>query len=242
MAPDPSRILGRLGIQLPLIGFYDAPDAQGFDPVVAPEPKKHACVFSFFEDWLRGRTLLITRENFGCGGAGSALCSQTTRPREDFITFLVDTEGLKCSREVMGRWIDQRRTYRQEHPNLLIGPLRPGMERFLKTVTFYVNPDQMSALIIGAHYCHGPGDPAPVLAPFGSGCMELVTPFEDLFLPQAIIGATDIAMRQYLPPEILAFTVTVPMFEQLCGLDEKSFLHKPFLRKLQKTRAREGGH
>lgn len=238
MKPDPARLLDRLGIALPLIGLYDAPDTRGFEPVVAPEPKRHVCVFAFFRDWLEGRTLLITRENFGCGGAGAALCSIVTREREDFITFLADTEGLKCSREIMGRWIDQRRTYRPEHPNLLIGPLRPGMERFLKTVTFYVNPDQLSALIIGAHYCHGPGEPDPVLAPFGSGCMELVTPFEDLSAPRAVIGATDIAMRQHLPPDVLAFTVTVPMFGQLCGLDERSFLSKPFLKSLQKSRAR----
>lgn len=35
MAPDPSRILGRLNPALP-IRFYDAPDAQGFAIPVAP--------------------------------------------------------------------------------------------------------------------------------------------------------------------------------------------------------------
>jgi hypothetical protein len=70
--------------------------------------------------------------------------------------------------------------------------------------------------------------------------MEMITPFEDLNLPQAIIGATDIAMRQWLPPDILGFSVTVPMFEQLCSLDEKSFLNKPFLKNLQKSRNKHG--
>lgn len=238
MTFDPSRLIERLGISVPLIGFYDAPDTDGFEPVAAPEPKRHVCVFAFFKDWLEGRTLLITRDNFGCGGAGSALCGVETRSREDFITFLADTEGLKCSHEAMERWIDRRRTYRQEHQNILIGPLRAGKERFLRSVTFYVNPDQLSALVIGAHYCHDLQGPAPVLAPFGSGCMELVTPFEDLLTAQAVIGATDIAMRQYLPPDILAFTVTVPMFEQLCRLDERSFLYKPFLRNLRKARGK----
>jgi hypothetical protein len=37
---------------------------------------------------------------------------------------------------------------------------------------------------------------------------------------------------------ILAFTVTKPMFEQLCALDERSFLFKPFLKNLRKARAR----
>ncbi|MBW1984605.1 MAG: hypothetical protein JRI53_07790, partial [Deltaproteobacteria bacterium] len=51
-----------------------------------------------------------------------------------------------------------------------------------------------------------------------------------------IIGSTDIAMRQYLPPEIMAFTVTKPLFEKLCRLDEKSFLYKPFWQSLKKRR------
>lgn len=238
MKPDPARLLDRLGIRIPLIGFYDAPDVSGFQPVVTPAKGKQVCVFSFFAGWLKGETLRITRDNYGCGGAGTALCSLTTRSREDYIKFLVDTEGLKASHDIMGRWIDGRKTYRQSHENLLIGPLREGREEFLRSVTFFVNPDQLSALIIGAHYRNAPGDPVPVLAPFGSGCMELVTPFEDLSKPQAVIGATDIAMRQFLPPEVLAFTVTVPMYEQLCSLDESSFLYKPFLKNLQKVRSR----
>jgi hypothetical protein len=65
--------------------------------------------------------------------------------------------------------------------------------------------------------------------------MELA-PFRDLSLPQAAIGATDIAMRQHLPPEILAVTVTRSMFQRLCSLDEHSFLYKPFLKNLKSSR------
>ncbi|HVN70904.1 MAG TPA: DUF169 domain-containing protein [Desulfomonilia bacterium] len=233
---DFSRLMGRLGIKTPIIGFHDAPSIDGFEPVVAPEPKKHVCVFAFYKDWLKGKTLRITKDNFGCGGAGTALCSVATRSREDYITFLADTEGLKADHEIMGKWIDERRTYKQKYPNILIGPLREGKENYLRSVTFFVNPDQLSALIIGAHYRSVPSDPPAVLAPFGSGCMEMITTFEDLSKPQAVIGATDIAMRQWLPPDILAFSVTVPMFEQLCSLEERSFLYKPFLKNLQKSR------
>jgi hypothetical protein len=74
-----------------------------------------------------------------------------------------------------------------------------------------------------------------MIAPFGSGCMQLL-PFEDLNIPQASIGTTDIAMRQYIPPDILGITVTKSMFKQLCELDERSFLYKPFLENLKKVR------
>jgi len=66
--------------------------------------------------------------------------------------------------------------------------------------------------------------------------MELVPLFEDLNIPQAVIGSTDIAMRHFLLPDILAFTVTKPMFIQLCDLDEKSFLYKQFWKNLRKAR------
>ncbi|MEN6473635.1 MAG: DUF169 domain-containing protein [Syntrophaceae bacterium] len=236
MQPDPARLLDSLGIRIPLIGCYDAPDAQPFAPLVAPLPGKMTCVFAFYEHWLKGETLHITRENFGCAGAGRALCGVTTRSRADLVKFLVDAEGLRASHDLMEAWLDHGTTYRPEYPHLLIGPLKPDQDAFLKTVTFLVNPDQLSALVIGANYHHGPTDPAPVIAPFGAGCMQLLTVFANLATAQAAIGATDIAMRQHLPHDIMAFTVTKPMFAELCGLDEKSFLFKPFWKRLIKAR------
>jgi hypothetical protein len=236
MLPDSSKLTAQMDLTLPLLGFYDAPDTGGFEPLVTPEPGKQQCVFHFFKNFRRGESLVITRDNFGCGGAGNHLCNVQTRSRQDFIHFLADTEGLKRTHDLMGQWIDRGKPYLQQHPFLVMGPLRQEKQEYLKTVTFFVNPDQLSILIIGANYDASPDDPRPVIAPFGSGCMELLPLFDDLDAPQAVIGATDIAMRQYLPRDLLAFTVTRPMFERLCALDEKSFLFKPFLKNLRKAR------
>jgi len=236
MQPDSTNLLERIGLTIPLVGFYDAPDTEPFEPLVEPKSGRGACMFAFYKQWLRGKTLHLTRDNFGCGGAGHWLCDVVTRSREDFVKFLVDDEGLKSSHDLMDQWLDHGEGYKQEHDHLLVGPLQGGQYEHLKSVTFYVNPDQLGVLMLGAQYNSAPSDPLPVIAPFGSGCMQLVSPFEDLSVPQAIVGATDIAMRQYLPPEVLAFTVTRPMFEQLCGLDERSFLYKPFWRNLRKAR------
>ncbi len=236
MQPDSAHLLTRIDLSIPLVGFYDAPETEPFEPVVRPEPRQHICVFAFYENWLRGETLHVTKDNYGCGGCGHWIFGIETRSREDFLKFLVDGEGLKSSRDLMGKWIDHRKPYSAEHRNILMGPLRDSQYEYLKSVTFFVNPDQLSALMIGAQYDRAPDDPTPVLAPFGSGCMELVPLFDDFDIPQAIIGTTDIAMRQYLPQDILAFTVTRPMFEQLCKLDGKSFLYKPFWKNLRKAR------
>jgi hypothetical protein len=231
--PDPNRLFQRLDFETPLIGFYDAPDPALFEPLVAPQGRD--CVYSFFNYWLDGKTLHITRDRYGCGGAGHWMWGIQLRSRREFIEFLVDDEGLKASHELMEKWIDASKPYKAEHPHLFLGPLKEDAWPYVKTLTFLVNPDQLSALMIGAQYQSAPGDPPPVIAPFGSGCSQF-QPFKDLDIAQASIGATDIAMRQHIPPDMLTLTVTRRMFQQLCGLDEQSFLYKPFLQRLRQAR------
>ncbi len=239
MPPDPVNLLEIAGVTTPLIGFYDAPDPASFAPLVEPKPGRHACVFAFYKEWLKGKTLHITADNSGCGGCGYWLFGKASRSREEFIKFLVDEEGLKASHDLMNRWLDYNQPYRPAHAHILLGPLKEDRCDYLKTITFYVNPDQLSLLILGANYHHTPGEEPAVIAPFGSGCMELLTLFANLEQPQAVIGATDIAMRRFLPPGILSFTVNRPMFERLCSLSEKSFLYKPFWKNLLKSRSKE---
>jgi hypothetical protein len=236
MQPNPTELIERIDLSTPLIGLYDAPDANPFEPLVEPKPGRRACVFAFYRTWLAGKTLHLTEDNFGCGGAAHWLFCKETRSREDFVEFLVDDEGLKASHDLMHRWLNRHPGYAPEHDHVLIGPLRDDQYRYLKTVTFYVDPDQLSLLTLGAQYHAAPEGPPPVIAPFGSGCMQAVSLFDDLSAPQAIIGATDIAMRQYLPPDLLAFTVTKSLFEQLCDLDGNSFLYKPFWQRLKRAR------
>lgn len=235
--PNPEKFCERIDLIIPLIGFYDAPDPEPFEPLVRPSPGD--CVFAFCENWAEGKTLHITEEHYGCGGAGRWMCGVKTRSRKEFISFLVDGEGLKASHDLMEKWIDASKPYRSEHPHIFIGPLKEDRWPYAKSITFFANPDQLGALAYGAQYHSAPGDPPPVIAPFGSGCMQLL-PFEDLAIPQASIGSTDIAMRQHIPADILAVTVTKSLFRQLCELDERSFLYKPFLQNLRKARGLPG--
>jgi hypothetical protein len=234
--PDPSNLIEKLELDIPLIGFYDSPVTQPFDPIVEPRKTGRNCIFSFYEQWLKGITLHLTNQNYGCGGAGHWICGIEGRSRENYLDFLVNTEGLKSSFELMDKWLDHTKPYKQEYQNILIGPLNPDRYSYLKSITFFVNPDQLSALMIGAEYNSSPEDPPAVVAPFGSGCMQMVALIEDLSKPSSIIGMTDIAARKYIPENLLAFTVTKPMFENLCKLDKRSFLFKSFWKELKKIR------
>ena len=99
-----------------------------------------------------------------------------------------------------------RRRTSPSTPTSWSGRSSPSSREYLKTITFWVNADQLCVLQHGAYHHHAWGEPDPVTVPFGSGCSELVVPFRDLDRPQAVIGGTDIAMRDGLPPGVLAFT------------------------------------
>ncbi len=236
--PDSSRLLRALDLCTPVIGLYDAPDPSTFAPLVAPPkgPGRGPCLFNYYKRWEKGETLHLTAEAFGCGGCGRSLFGVQVRERDDFIDFLWKDEGLRASRELMAEWVDKGPTYHPRHANILVGPLKPELAEYLRTITFWVNTDQLSVLQHGAYHHHAFGEPDPVTVPFGSGCSELVVQFRDLDKPQAVIGGTDVAMRDALPREVLAFTVTVPLFAQLCALGDESFLGKGFLRRLRKAR------
>ena len=105
-------------------------------------------------------------------------------------------------------------------------------------MTFYVNPDRLSLLLHGAEYNNASIADHPVIAAFGSGCGQMAAILGDLEndVPKAALGATDLAMREHLPPDILAFTVNKAMYQQLCDLEESSFLYKPFWERLRKAR------
>jgi hypothetical protein len=239
MQPNPAELLNALEISNPLIGFYDTPEKGSFEPFIAA----NQCIFSCYEGWMLGESTCLSKDNvaaIGCPGAGYWNCNLATTPSEHVAHFLAVEEGLKASQDLMCQWLANRPPYKKENTYVVIGPLRMAQYKYLKTITFFVNPDQLSLLITGAEYFNAATSYHPVTVVYGTGCQQLAAVFDDLNTPKATIGGTDIAMRPYLPGDTLAFTVTKPMFEQLCRLGEKSFLHKSFWNKVKQARVQPG--
>ena len=236
MLPNPRYLLSKLDLSAPLIGLYDAPDPEPFNPLVYFPQNRRACLFEFYNDWINGKTLVTSAKEYGCGGCGTWWFNRQTRTREEYLDFLANKEGLKASEELMATWFDAAERYQPKHGYLMVGPLKDAEYDYLKTITFYVNPDQLSVLLTGAQYFQPYSGEPVVSVDFGSGCMEMLNLLEGKAGPRAIVGATDMAMRQNLPPNILAFTVNKEMYENLCKLDEMSFLGKPFLKVLKHSR------
>ena len=234
MKPDPTKLLEIAGIKTPLIGFYDVSDSKPFEPFAKPKQ----CFFSSYENWLKGESICISEGESKCRGGGYWVGGVEFTTRENFAKVLNQREGFKSSDELMCQWLENLKPYMIENGYVVIGPLKDDQYEHLKTVTFFVNPDQLSLLLLGAEYNNASTSDNPVITTFGSGCGQIAALFGDFNsdIPKAIIGATDIAMREHLPPDILAFTVNKPMYKQLCELDEKSFLYKHFWKRLRKAR------
>jgi hypothetical protein len=232
--PNPQRLLDIAGISNPLIGFYDVPDPLPFAPFSTPS----RCFFSSYLDWMQGYSTRITAGESSCRGGAYWVGGAEWTTREEFAHTLNAREGFKSSDQLMCQWLENVKPYRLKHDHVVIGPLKEDQYAFLLSVTFYVNPDQLSLLIHGAEYNNASVKNHPVMTAFGSGCGQMAALLGDLetAVPRAIIGATDMAMREHLPPDILAFTVNKPMYAQLCELDEHSFLHKHFWQRLMQAR------
>lgn len=234
MFPNLTNLIKIAGIKNPLIGFYDVPDTKPFEPFA----KTKRCFFSAYENWMKGEYTFMSEKHFSCRGGGYWIGGTESRSREQMLEFLTKEEGLKSSKELMNKWLDNQKPYMIENGFVVIGPLKDEQYEFLKTITFFVNPDQLSLLLTGAEYNNANPNIPATITNFGSGCGQMAAMLGDLNskIPKAIIGATDIAMREHLPPDILAFTVNKAMYKQLCGLDENSFLYKPFWERLKEAR------
>jgi len=168
------------------------------------------------EDWELGRTL---RDQLEKGGAPKI-----------FVTEFSEGEGFCKTPVLVQDWIDSMPEFEPEGPYVVIKPLGELLEKERpKVVSFLVNPDQLSALVVLANFARKGSD--NVRIPFGPGCACFgLYAFDEARKdePKAIIGLTDISARYYLGKplgrEILSFTVPRNMFEEMESNAQESFL------------------
>lgn len=139
------------------------------------------------------------------------------RPCERFI----QTPGLAKT------LIDNIKPVKPTKHYLAIKPLEDFQEaEEPETVLFFVNADQLSALVFLSHF-DAPGSFDRVIAPFASSCMALVTyPLKMArnHEEKAIIGNFDIAARTRMPADLLSYAMPWPFLKKLAGFLPESFV------------------
>lgn len=108
----------------------------------------------------------------------------------------------------------------------------------IKNVTFFVEPDALSALVILANYAHPERESVAVR--WAAGCQVMgILAYQELERehPRALVGLTDISARKSvratLGKNVLSFTAPWPMFLEMEENVEGSFLERETWRALQ---------
>jgi hypothetical protein len=230
------RLTERLRLATPLIALYDARPSDAFAPLV--EPTGSTCCFAYYGRWLAGETLVVRKGSKGCQGAVRALGLEKTYPAymAHFLTDGVGApkgEGLKAAAELAQAFIDRAKPPDVRSGAVLIGLLRPEQWNTVRSVTFLVDPDRLSGVMTLAGYWSAANE---VVAPFGSGCSFLWRALGEADGDRAVLGATDLAMRRYLPREMLTLTVSPARFEKMLTFPGDSFLYRRWWNDLMDSR------
>jgi hypothetical protein len=146
--------------------------------------------------------------------------------------FLLGERYLKTA-ETTRRFLDALPMRDIPAPYVVVEPLslaEPAKDD-IKSVTFFVDPDQLSALVILANYT----DPEQenVTLPWAAGCQQIgIFAYSELQRehPRAVVGLTDIsarhAVRASLGKNVMSFTAPWPVFQKMEDNVEDSFLQR----------------
>jgi len=205
----------------------------------------------------KGKTAVISRETCGCNGGYTGLGFGTRY--DDFpggIEHFLSTGNPELLETEEGRKIAERNPDMLKGERYVKTPelarkfiaalpivnipakhvvfkpieqLREGEEP--KSVIFFVNPDQLSALVVLANYGRESAD--SVVVEMGAGCHQIgiqVYREGDSDFPKAVIGQTDLSSRKVtnkiLGKDILSFAMPFKMFLEMESNVEGSFLER----------------
>jgi hypothetical protein len=101
----------------------------------------------------------------------------------------------------------------------------------IKNVTFFVDADRLSALVILANYTNP--EEENVILPWAAGCQSMgILAYRELEgqHPRAVVGLTDISARQRVRPSlgnnVMSFTAPWPVFQRMEENVDNSFLQR----------------
>ena len=177
--------------------------------------------FQDFPGGLSGFCGFLSSGNAGTG-EGRAMGERLAARSASFAEHYLHGEGYKRSPELVRQWHDSL-PFTQEAPAFVsfrpLGGIEEG-EAAPELVSFVVNADQLSALVVLANYATPRSD--RVSMPFASGCQSVgLLAFAEAASesPRAVVGLTDLsarkAVRRSLGPESLTFTMPWKLFLEM---------------------------
>ena len=211
------------------------------------------CVTAFLKSASKGKTAVFTRHTFGCPGGGvglgfgdcyenfpggiehflstgnSEFCQtafgKAVAPR---MPDLEEGERYFKTPEIASNFIESLPITDIAEEYVVFKPLQDVAKNETPTVVvFLVNPDQLSALVILSNYTRQSSE--NVIIPFAAACHTIgIIPFREAAsdTPRAVIGLTDITVRNKFAKDLLTFAIPYRMFLEMESNVDGSFLEK----------------
>jgi uncharacterized protein (DUF169 family) len=200
----------------------------------------------------KSRIAFFDRKSFGCPGGGTGLgfgdryekfpidCLLSTGNKEIAAQMgrggssMAEGERFYKNPELARKWVDSLPMTDVPTEYVVFKPWEQVTEQDEpELIVFFVNADQLSALVVMADYNRGTNQ--SVTAPFGAACQSILFGYAEAKKenPRGVIGFFDISQRSVVDREILTFTVPFRMFQEMEAGVEGSFLERHVWRKLQ---------
>ncbi|MGD8402286.1 MAG: DUF169 domain-containing protein [Anaerolineales bacterium] len=200
----------------------------------------------------KSRIAFFDRKSFGCPGGGTglgfgdryenfsidcllstgnaAIAAQTGRGRSS----MAEGERFYKNPELARKWVDSLPITEVPTEYVVFKPSEQITEQDEpELIVFFVNADQLSALVVMADYNRG--NNLSVTAPFGAACQSILFGYAEAKRenPRGVIGFFDISQRPAVDRELLTFTVPFRKFQEMEAGVQGSFLEMNAWQKLQ---------
>ncbi len=210
---------------------------------------QRGCVAAFLvASSKKNRTAFFDRHSFGCPGGGTGLgfgdqyqdfpidCLLSTGDPElhQGESSLAEGERFFKNPGVARKWVDSLPLTNVPAEYVVFKPWEQLTAEDEPTlIIFFVNADQLSALVVMADYQRGTN--LSITAPFGAACQSILFGYAEAKRenPRAVLGFFDISQRKAVDREILTLTVPFSLFQEMEDNVPGSFLEMHPWKKLQ---------
>lgn len=195
--------------------------------------KGKGCIMPLLFSSAKGKTVSVNENTTGwaCSGYYLGYSDWIFDGIEYFLSDGLTTrecEKFVDSPAKAKEYVESMRVTINREQYTVFKPLHEFMEgEKPEVVTFFVNADQLSALTYLVHF-NAPLDNNRIITRFLSACGSMVTEplkYQQLGEKKAVIGLNDISARKRLPKDLMSFSVTYSLFEEMSENIDKSFLN-----------------
>ena len=230
-----SELVDRLNLSYEPVAVYFTDEKP--ENALQFEKGKRGCVaFMLLAVAKKKKTAVFDEKTYGCPGGGVGICfgdafSANNHPTEQLLStgfgdvspkgkpmpaHFMYGERFFANPDLVKKWKSEMPYARTGKKYVVFKPFSLVKEDCLPDLLlFFVNPDQLSVLVISAGFNRGTA--CNVTVPYCAACQNIVYAYAETQkqTPSAVLGFFDLSQRFQVPKEILSLTVPYQMFLEM---------------------------